>query len=1590
MSLDEPVETLAEPPLSGAKNQRNPKRRRFRRRWIFVSLLVLFLSALLFLFGPGFRLIAPIAAAKAAASQGLKGSFEIDGNLWSGFSIRNLSYAQIDPDSLPASPEKPTVLSLKLREVSLSYRITDLIRSATELNWLNRIKVDSLDLALQLPEAGEKKDQEKEKRGKNESRRREDYHPVWNLLESEIQIDKISATIQQGEQSFRVSGFGLESLPGTDGMLSVQSVTLPDNDPVNDITVQLQKREHALSIGPIVIAPVGQIRSITIAEPSPTIFTFGLEALVAGGEIEMGFTSDQNLEASLREGTAIDLAKLFAERKEKLPLEGFIKTLDFRFLRPLEAPSRWDIRGTMEGEGLGWDGMAVNTTLLTIRENKLSVNLKRPDALVQLEASLPLENAATTEEIQSLPIDLASTVSVPDLAVLLTSLEKDLPLTGSIALQARDFQVDMTGNVNSGNLLLQGDRISWDGLGIPTLQVAAIVEKPNQLKLAANTSVDSKTTLRATGTFDRTAMAYQGEAQAKFESGGSLSRWLESTKDVVLAGAGSLQWQGSGQLESKEHLGESTVAIRDLKIGEIEPIAADISLEYERNQFTLSQFQLGAGQLSLAGTAGWDGKRIELRDWILRDDSPGIAREVLTLGASVPFDPAVEGGFLEQPDELGLNLKISQLEPASLLGLLQEEPAVRGLLNGQLTASGPFRELVSRADFTFSPELESVGGESQVDVNFEFAGDVPTPRTWNTKIDAEVSGLKWKDVELGLVDLDLHTDDGTTGNRLIGDLQFAHAGTTLDSDLEMDLSGAETLYALAGIPIDFDALLHVESIGSLLRDFAPPNVAGFPADGALDAELRGFRLQDKSLTSGVAKIESETLEVSGQQFQKILINAEVDDPDHLIADLAIALDEKSQTAGAGQFHLREQDYAGELTLEADLKGQGKLRNLLSGRNIAKLLPGTTSLDWEGEGNLKKKQHRGELDLSAETLSLADGAEPIDLKIAGTYSEDSADFPNFELRSDVLDLDGGILWKEDLLSLSGWKGTSSGKRVLSFDASVPLPADSLGVQWFDQKEPLALTLDISDLSVATISRLFLDKAPVQAALNVDLTATGAPSAPSFSGALGLTSIVLPNEKGDIPLGMMALQMSVANDKANIDGRYQHPDLNPFTIQAAMPFFPADWARGQRKVVEESLTLTAKMEKSSLAFLASQIPAIESIDGQVGINAALKGSISKPSISGDGILEVTRLRLDNRDAPSFYDIDLSTRFADNRLTIDRLHAIVAGGVVDGSGSVLLAPGKEPKLDFRVTGDEVLLFRTPDLSLRTDVDIALRGPFSEARLAGRIGITNSRFFKNFDLLPTALPTRNTSVLPTVDRGPSGGGAAYQDLDFGVKVEPFRNWTSDIRVYTKDPFLVRSNLAETDLVADIRVGGTLGRPVPVGFLALNEGELSLPFSSINVETGRITFDETTGFNGALEFKAQAKADKYKINVFLYNRVLDPKYTLTSVPPMPSEDLISLIVTGTARQDLVGDGVGGMAAGKAATLLFKNMRKASAEADKEHSLLDDLQERTELDIGGVNPETGAQTVGGKIRLWKQLFFVGDVDARNDYRAVLKYVFRFR
>ncbi|MEM7601337.1 MAG: translocation/assembly module TamB domain-containing protein, partial [Verrucomicrobiota bacterium] len=954
------------------------------------------------------------------------------------------------------------------------------------------------------------------------------------------------------------------------------------------------------------------------------------------------------------------------------------------------------------------------------------------------------------------------------------------------------------------------------------------------------------------------------------------------------------------------------------------------------------------------------------------------------------LDPQAGVPFMEQPGNVLLDLTFSNLPIEEVFPLFSAETPVAGRLNGSLSNDGSWAAMNATGDLDFHPSLEQAQGEPALDLKLALGGAATRPESWMADLTAILSGLKYGDLQVGDVRLMAKTREQPNSKQLDVIVDAEQAGATIDAEAELDLTNAVSMDILRERPLSIEALIDAPDLASLWQQLAPPKWRTIPIAGALEVNLTQGRIQGSEVLDGNLEVFSDSLTIDGETLHQIDLKAQVSEPNHLNADLALEADEMSRAIAVGHFHLVEQSYQGEIELTLDLKSEGVLKRLLGRREIARLLPGQVSLLASAEGSVPDQQVSGEFQLSGGDLILADGGSPIThFATGGQFSETSLDL-DLTVKSEPLDLNGEVLWDGEFVSIPTLTASAAGQQILEAEGSIPLTLETLAAEtWIRQDKAINFNIVSQPTEIRPLMKLLNQTPPVNATVDLDLQLEGTPALPDVELNLAIAKIALA-EQDNLKVGEVDLRLTAEGKRADLKGEYRHPDVNPLTIRASAPFFPQEWALKQRDITAEKIQLTARMERSSLAFLTTQVPAIKSIDGFLSLDAEVTGTMRTPVISGDGSLEVSRMRFQDRNAPSLYDVVLKTRFADNRLLIETLNAIVAGGEVAANGSIAFVPEQEPRFDLQLGAREALIFRTPDLSVRTDATLKLTGPFSAATLAGEVGLNNCRFFKNFDLLPQAMPVRKTSALPTVERAPRGGGAAYTDLNVGVDVEPFSNWNADVRIFTKTPFQVRSNLVESDLVTDIRVTGKLAAPTPSGFLAIDQGELSLPFSSVDVEIGRVEFDQHTGFNGALNFKAKAKADEYRINIYLHNNVLDPKFVLTSNPPLPTEDLMTLLVAGTTRDALIGGNTGSLAASKAATLLFKNMRKASAAADSEPSLLDNLQERTELDIGGINPETGAQTVAGKVRLWKQLFFVGDVDAENDYRALLKYVFRFR
>ena len=216
----------------------------------------------------------------------------------------------------------------------------------------------------------------------------------------------------------------------------------------------------------------------------------------------------------------------------------------------------------------------------------------------------------------------------------------------------------------------------------------------------------------------------------------------------------------------------------------------------------------------------------------------------------------------------------------------------------------------------------------------------------------------------------------------------------------------------------------------------------------------------------------------------------------------------------------------------------------------------------------------------------------------------------------------------------------------------------------------------------------------------------------------------------------------------------------------------------------------------------------------------------------------------------------------------------------------------------------------------------------------MTNSHFLKNIDLIPIGLPGRPVPEPPS------------SRPEFSFPEPPIRDWKFNVAIKTKDPVLIRGNLATGGAIADLKLTGTGLHPELDGFVRLENVEATLPFSRLQVSNGFLYFDPSDSMNPRIELQGESVIRDYTVRVYVYGTMLAPEAIFTSEPPLAQEEIISLIATGATRAELSG---GNVLAGRAAMLLVQQLyRKVFKKGDqppKSSSVFDRLQ----VDVGQVN-----------------------------------------
>jgi translocation and assembly module TamB len=298
------------------------------------------------------------------------------------------------------------------------------------------------------------------------------------------------------------------------------------------------------------------------------------------------------------------------------------------------------------------------------------------------------------------------------------------------------------------------------------------------------------------------------------------------------------------------------------------------------------------------------------------------------------------------------------------------------------------------------------------------------------------------------------------------------------------------------------------------------------------------------------------------------------------------------------------------------------------------------------------------------------------------------------------------------------------------------------------------------------------------------------------------------------------------------------------------------------------------------------------GDATVDASVRGNIQNPNVNGRLGLKGASLYL--KDLPNgIDDANGSILFDRNRAAIEKLTAETGGGKLSLTG---LVEFRSPVLYRLQAAAEQVRVRWEDVSTTFNARLALNGTPDSSTLSGTITLVRSAFNPRTDL---GVILANASK-PTP--APSAPNEYLRGLQFDVRIESGSNFGFETS-------LTRDVEAEVDL----NLHGTPLRPVLLGIISVNQGEVQLFGNRYSIDRGEVRFLNPIKIEPVLDIDLATKARGITVNVSLSGPPQQLKINYSSDPPLQSGEIIALLAVGrdpTSTNTTVGSpaSTGGLA----------------------------------------------------------------------------------
>ncbi|WP_411825987.1 translocation/assembly module TamB domain-containing protein [Luteolibacter sp. AS25] len=854
---------------------------------------------------------------------------------------------------------------------------------------------------------------------------------------------------------------------------------------------------------------------------------------------------------------------------------------------------------------------------------------------------------------------------------------------------------------------------------------------------------------------------------------------------------------------------------------------------------------------------------------------------------------------------------------------------------------------------------------------------------WQTAVgtaDIVIDGFAYDDWQVPELSLGLVLDDGK--------VSAAVDGKAYDSAFSIDGSGEfERAKILEeGFVLDgFDGNLRIENLDEVL--------------GGLNTKMEwGIDLSNfpKSVIGGTWDLALGDEGFSGVGLDVVMEATEVEAAKlHLAARYEPGLVTVSTLESEGlqmsaKYHVEPKTYEGSFSMENfDTRVMGVWE-----RGFGVELPGYGIFDmaWEGGGDLGEKTHNGSLkDLGGvwEWNPVEGEPQKPSITAGGSIEYDwpeSAEVSGLKVstQGQIMEMDARLA--NDQLELDKLSWTDGDTKLAEGSGTIPVPEDFAKFKEFiaNDSRPLDFqivteTLPLSKLEpwVGQVGQL-----DQSATGKVDLKLGGSLAAPEVDLNLQLRDVSVPAQP-KVPKTDLTLKVEGRDGLAKISAEAVAPDYAPATLDAEMAFFPKKWADDPELLKSEKIQANLSLPRIDISRFQALVPNSKQLAGILTGGMTVTGTVGAPKVNGEVKLTGGRFSMEGNTVPPLEGINLQVDTDLNKVTLKGGVDNVAGGNLTLGGEVgLKNEGGEGlgELDFSVRARGLPLVRNEFLITRANIDLSLKGPITAARISGEVGILDSVFYKDMELIPIGKPFLEPSAaaLPSVDTPKNPGSAVPA---------PFDQWTADVVIKTIDPILVRGNLGTGQVDVALRVEGKLGDPKPNGKVRLSQVEARLPFSTLRIDEGFVTFTPATGFDPILEIRGTSEPRPYRVQVYVYGRASDPQLVLTSEPPLPENEIMTLIATGTTTSGLEDSQA---ASSRAMQLLIEELRRGRFLFGKQLRPLLGLLDNVDFSLSETDPYDSDSYNSATLKLSDKWYISAGLGEEGEQRVLGIWRLRFR